>query len=88
MNTEAGADYTLKFDIRARSHAFNSNGETVVVTWRGQNLGDFRASAESTWTTHTIKVRGSGGNDRLVFREPNTSTGIGPLLDNISLQRK
>ena len=87
MKTDAGADYTLKFDMRSRDEKFNSHDETVIVEWRGKKIGHYRASARNKWTTHTIQLDGSGGFDRLVFREVDGGgDGSGPLLDNISLQ--
>ena len=61
--------------MRARDNHFNSNDETVVVEWRGAKLGHYRASAAKKWTTHTVNVKGSGGHDRLVFREVDGSDG-------------
>jgi len=66
----------------------NSAGESVIVEWRGEKIGHYNAAAKDTWTTHTIKLIGSGGLDRLVFREWDKSDGSGPLLDNISLRAK
>ena len=87
VKTEKNRNYVLRFDMRARSHAFNTNDETVVVEWRGKGVGQYRASAPSTWTTHHIHVTGSGGQDRLVLREKRSGDGRGPFLDNISLRR-
>lgn len=91
--TEAGKEYILKFDMRARTNQVATDGEAVVVEWNGvktKNDG-YRASAANTWTTHVVKVIGERGFDldRLTFRESGTrgaSDGGGPLLDNISLK--
>ncbi|NEQ50914.1 MAG: DUF4347 domain-containing protein [Leptolyngbya sp. SIO3F4] len=90
IQTQAGQTYTLTFDMRSRGTNFNSNDEAVVVEWNGTKLktDGFRASGAQQWTTITAEVVGTGGSDRLTFRESTSagaSNGSGPLLDNVSL---
>ena len=86
IQTKQGKTYTLKFDMRCRGQNCHTDDEAVSVMWRGQSLGKFHAPRVNTWKTHTIRVTGSGGKDRLTFREVNSSDGSGPLIDDISLQ--
>ena len=91
VQTVAGQTYTLTFDMRSRGTNFNSDGEAVVVEWNGAKVkvDGFRAAAAGEWTTITTEVVGTGGSDRILFREsatPGASNGLGPLLDNISLE--
>ncbi|MEM9090558.1 MAG: DUF4347 domain-containing protein [Cyanobacteria bacterium P01_F01_bin.53] len=91
IQTQAGATYTLTFDVRSRGANFNSDNEAVVVEWNGQTLqaNGFRASGQGVWTTITTEVVGTDGTDRLTFSESGStgaSNGLGPLLDNISLK--
>ncbi|MEM6451879.1 MAG: DUF4347 domain-containing protein [Cyanobacteria bacterium P01_D01_bin.105] len=91
IQTQTGQTYTLTFDVRSRSANFNSDDEAVVAEWNGQKLkvDGFKAAGQGVWTTITTEVVGTGGTDRLTFREsasPGASNGSGPLLDNISLR--
>ncbi len=91
VKTQAGRTYQLTFDMRSRRNNFNSDDEAVVVEWNGvkTKIDGYRAARAGEWTTITTEVIGTGGNNRLLFREsatPGASNGYGPLLDNISLQ--
>ena len=91
LQTEAGVSYDLTFDIRSRSSNSNSDDEAVVVEWNGVKTSviGYRADSPGQWTTHTVTVVGTGGNDRLLFRESGSagaSDGTGPLLDNIRFE--
>ena len=91
IQTQAGQTYQLTFDMRSRGPNFNSDDEAVHVEWNGLALkgGWFRATTSGEWTTITATVVGTGGTDRIVFRESSvsgTSDGSGPLLDNIALR--
>ncbi len=91
VQTAAGQIYELTFTVRSRGEHFNSNDEAVVVEWNGQKLkvDGFRAEKAGEWSTITARVIGTGGMDRLLFRE-STSYGAndstGPFLDNITLR--
>ena len=91
VQTEEGRFYQLTFSVRSRGTDFNSDNEAVVVEWNGvkTNVIGYRAKAAHEWTTISVIVRGTGGQDRLLLREsvsPNASNGLGPLLDNVSLK--
>ncbi len=86
VQTQAGETYQISFDMRARSTNGASESETAFVEWNGQLIkaDGFNPTSNSAWTTNTAEVKGTGGSDRLLFREAR-SDGYGPLLDNISL---
>ena len=84
VQTEAGQSYMLSLDIAARSGAALSTN-TVQVYWNG-TLVDTIDPASVAWETHTLTVVGTGGNDRLEFREPSgDNDSYGGLIDNVSL---
>lgn len=93
--TEKGRAYLLKFDMRARGHNPDSEDETLFVKWNGAltdrrltESSGYRASAKNTWTTHEIRVIGTGGLDRLSFHESSSAhanDGSGPVLDRVCL---
>lgn len=84
VQTEAGQSYTLTFDATPRPSA---NGESVEVYWNGALVGTATPTSDGTWDNYTFTVTGTGGLDRLEFREDSTDLrlGHGPLLDNIEL---
>lgn len=87
VETIAGEVYTLTFDMRARRSDAASGSETLYVEWNGQLLqaDGFNADSNASWTSVSVTVVGTGGTDRIVFRE-GASDGFGPLIDNVSLK--
>ena len=89
IQTEAGKTYVLTFDMRARGDNPVSDDEALAVEWNGVKLTRrYTADESGEWVTHTAIVTGTGGLDRLLFRESFThgaSDSTGPFLDNIRL---
>ncbi|MEM7473165.1 MAG: Hint domain-containing protein [Pseudomonadota bacterium] len=82
VQTEAGEPYAITFDSAARA---GSEGEAVEIYWNGV-LVDTINPGSTDFLTYSYTVTGTGGMDRLEFREPaSESNGLGPMLDNVSL---
>jgi len=80
VTTTANASYTLSFSAQQRG----TGTDSVEVYWRGTLLGTITPTAG--WSTYSFTVTGSGGSDRLEFREPASQNNtFGPLLDNVQL---
>ena len=80
VQTVAGESYTLSFSAQQRG----SMSESIEVWWRGTLVGTITPT--SNWSTYSFTVTGSGGLDRLEFREPaGQSNSFGPLMDNVQL---
>jgi hypothetical protein len=80
VKTEAGKTYDLKFDV-TRIVAGSSQ---VEVLWNGQLVSAINPTAAGSFK---FTVTGTGGNDRLSFREiaaENNSDGA--FVDNVSLK--
>lgn len=82
--TVANQAYNLTFDLRGRPGAPLSS-QQVEVVWNGVVVGV--ATPESGWGDYSVRVTGTGGQDRLTIREVSSqsSDGLGALLDNFSL---
>ncbi len=84
VTTTVGEQLTLSYDVAMRS-ATASATQTVEVYWRGVLVDTFDPTS-TTSVTRTVNVLGSGGSDRLEFRESTADNdGGGAILDNISL---
>jgi choice-of-anchor C domain-containing protein len=85
VSTTIGEQLTLSYDVGRRSGA-SAATSTVLVYWRGQLVESYDPTQDSL-VTRTINVVGSGGLDRLEFREEASDTAdqIGAVLDNITL---
>jgi hypothetical protein len=84
VKTQTGQKYDLAFDARSRL------GQTAATTgidvlWNDKMVA--RVSPGSDWDTHNFTVTGTGGQDRLTFREAagQGKDGLGALYDNVSL---
>jgi Ca2+-binding RTX toxin-like protein len=89
IRTTAGQNYTLSFDLAARPGVSLST-QGVEVLWNGQVVATVNPQASGThgiWTTPTFTVKGTGGQDRLTFREVASQggDGLGAMLDNVKL---
>ncbi|MDF0578230.1 Ig-like domain-containing protein [Bradyrhizobium yuanmingense] len=84
VKTVAGQVYQLSFDARTRP-GFNSATCSIEVLWNGSVVA--AVPPGSAWDSYDFKVVGTGGNDRLTFREVSSqgSDGLGALYDNIEL---
>jgi Protein of unknown function (DUF642) len=88
VQTKKGQTYEASFFIRARSTNFDSEDETAVFSWNGDE-SSFRAEKAGVWTKISVIVVGSGGLDRFALREsmaPGASNSLGPLIDNCRLE--
>ncbi|MEM8980244.1 MAG: DUF642 domain-containing protein [Pseudomonadota bacterium] len=84
VQTEAGVAYTLTFDAAARDTAV---GESVEIYWNGDLVETVTPEGSMEWQSFEITVTGTGGNDRIEFRELATEDdALGVLLNNASLK--
>lgn len=85
--TQKGQMYEASFFIRARSTDFNSEDETAVFIWNGDETS-FTAEKAGVWTKVSAMVEGTGRLDRLGIRESaadGASNSLGPLIDDVRL---
>lgn len=86
VQTEAGAEYAFSFDYMKRPDS-KAGSDTINVYWNGQLVGTVDPS-KSAWETATFTVVGTGGNDRIEFRESaDDNDSYGGLIDNASLKK-
>jgi hypothetical protein len=84
IQTVSGQDYTLSLDVAARSGTGLSTN-TIGVYWNNALVQSIDP-ASTDWETHQFKVVGTGGLDRLEFREQaGDNDSYGGLIDNVSL---
>jgi hypothetical protein len=84
VKTVAGHVYELSFDTSTRGDSKHT--DTIGVYWNGVKVGTVDPQS-TTWQTSTFQVIGTGGNDRLEFREVGgKNDSYGGLLDNVSLK--
>ena len=84
VETVEGAQYSFSFDAAKRSGTSTSTN-TIEVYWNGELIGS--VTPDSTdWTRHDFTVVGTGGEDRIEFREEaSDNDSYGGMLDNVSL---
>ena len=84
VKTVAGQRYDLSFDARSRP-GFTSSTTTVQVLWNGTIIATVPPG--DSWKNYDFSVVGTGGQDRLTFRETadQGSDGLGALYDNVTL---
>lgn len=84
VKTVAGQRYDLSFDARSRP-GFTSSTTTVEVLWNGSVIATVPPG--DSWKNYDFSVVGTGGQDRLTFREAanQSSDGLGALYDNVTL---
>ena len=85
VQTEAGKSYDFSFDYAARANtALWTN--TIEVYWNGQKVGAFDP-VSGNWSKGALTLVGTGGLDRLEFREEKSDNdSLGGLIDNVSLK--
>jgi hypothetical protein len=82
IDTDDGQHYALTFAARQRG----AQAESVEVYWGGELIATVTPVGGTDWTTFTLGVTGSGGPDRLEFRElAGENNGLGPFLDAVTL---
>ncbi len=80
VTTTTGESYVLSFSSQQRAVGTDS----VQVYWGGTLIGTIQPGTD--WATYTFTVTGTGGADRLEFRElAGENNGFGILLDAINL---
>ncbi len=83
ITTTAGENYQLSFDTADR---IGQNTNAFEVYWNGAKIADIDP-ASTNWSTFTFNVVGTGGADRLEFREVvSGDDAYGALIDNVKLQ--
>ena len=84
VKTVKGQSYDLSFDARSRP-GFTSSTTTMEVLWNGDVVATVPPGG--AWQNYQFKVVGTGGSDRLTFREAANqgADGLGALYDNVSL---
>lgn len=83
--TVSGQSYTFTFDYSQRSDAASSSN-TVQVFWNGELVGSVDP-ASTDWSHASFQVIGTGGSDRIEFREEaGDNDSLGGLIDNASLR--
>lgn len=84
VQTVAGQSYMLSFDARSRPGTGSATC-TVEVLWNDKLVATVPPG--TSWETFSFTVTGTGGKDKLTFREAQgeSADGLGALYDNISL---
>ena len=87
VTTTAGQSYDLSFDARSRPDS-GKRTSTIEVLWNDNVVATVPPG--SNWKTYHFSVTGTGGQDRLTFREAASQAGDGrgALYDNVSLVAK
>ncbi|GBE44027.1 hemolysin, plasmid [bacterium BMS3Bbin10] len=81
--TTAGENFQLSFDAADR---IGRHTNAFEVYWNGAKVADIDP-ASTDWSTYTFNVVGTGGADRLEFRElASGDDAYGALIDNVKLQ--
>ncbi|MEN9892749.1 MAG: hypothetical protein RLY78_3044, partial [Pseudomonadota bacterium] len=87
VKTTAGQTYELSVDLAQRA-GYSASTNTVEIYWAGTKIATIDPSS-TTLTTYTFSVTGTGGNDRLTFKETsNDDDSIGGIIDNVKLVTK
>ncbi|URI09624.1 carboxypeptidase regulatory-like domain-containing protein [Aquincola tertiaricarbonis] len=82
--TEKGQTYQLSVDLASRAGT-SIDTNTVEVWWNGSRIASIDP-ATTKLTTYTFTVTGTGGADRLTFREQaGDDDGVGGIIDNVRL---
>ena len=84
VQTVAGHAYQLTFDTATRNDTKHT--DTIEIYWNGVKIGSVDPQS-TTWQSNSFQVIGTGGSDRLEFREVGSSNdNYGGLLDNVTLK--
>lgn len=85
VKTEVGQSYDLSFDARSRP-GFSGSTCSMEVLWNDRVVATVPPG--NSWSTYSFTVTGTGGSDRLTFREVagQGGDGLGALYDNVSLK--
>jgi hypothetical protein len=81
IHTKVGQDYDISFDFSGRPGFITSS--RMEVLWNGVVIGTI-SPTDATFKPYTFSVTGTGGNDQLAFRAPETDTDkAGGYLDHV-----
>ncbi len=84
VKTDAGHEYTLSLDSAVRPGTDVATN-AINVFWNGNQVGRIEPGT-TDWQTSQFHVIGSGGTDRLEFREDaSQNDSLGGLIDNVKL---
>ncbi len=84
VSTQKGQEYVFSFDSAARPGTSQATN-TINVFWNGEMVGTVNPG--SSWQSTSFKLIGTGGKDRIEFRESaNQNDSYGGLIDNVSLR--
>lgn len=84
VQTTAGQTYQLSMDVAARAGTYASTNN-VEVWWNGARIATIDPTS-TTMKTYSFSVTGTGGSDRLSFREQYCDDdGLGGIIDNVKL---
>jgi serralysin len=85
VKTTAGQEYALSLDTALRPGTAAATN-AINVFWNGQQVAHIEPGS-TDWAKSAFTVVGSGGTDRLEFREDaDKSDSYGGLIDNVKLQ--
>jgi Ca2+-binding RTX toxin-like protein len=85
VQTEAGKSYDFTFDYSARKGTTLATN-AIEVHWNDQLVGHFDPNSPA-WQHGALSLTGSGGLDRIEFREVGAANdSLGGLLDSVSLK--
>jgi Ca2+-binding RTX toxin-like protein len=85
VQTEAGETYEFSFDYAARKGTALSTN-TVEVYWNSHFVGAFDPTS-TAWKHGKLELQGTGGLDRIEFREQASDNDrVGGLIDNAALR--
>ncbi len=85
VKTTAGEEYSLSLDTAMRPGTAASTNP-INVFWNGVEIGRIEPHS-TTWSSEQFKVVGTGGTDRLEFREDaRGNDSLGGLIDNVALK--
>ncbi len=85
VHTEAGKSYDFSFDFSERAGTAPSTN-SIQVYWNNHLVGGFDPQS-TAWQHGSLSLTGTGGLDRLEFRElASQNNSLGGLMDNVSLK--
>ena len=83
--TTKGQTYQLSVDLAKSLTSGSTSTDTVEVWWNGSLVASVHP-ATNELSTYTFAVVGTGGADRLTFRQPaNCTDSIASIIDNVKL---
>ena len=90
--TTSGATYTITYQFSPRPGTV-AGDNAAAVKWNGaavQQVGPVAGAADTTWTSHSVKVTATGSTATLEFAYAGTNPSgyaIGAYVDNVKVFR-